>query len=1012
MEKQNWLCIISVHLLILHIAIASSFSVHHFCHYDEALALLQFKEQFKISASNEFSSDCSYFGQHPHPKITSWNESTDCCTWDGVTCHEITGHIIQLDLSCSQIEGVISPNSSLFGLSQLQKLNLAYNDFQQSRISRQFSGLTHLTHLNLSTSNFNGQIASEISHLSKLVLLDFSLHPPSSAILRLQKHDFQMLLRNLTKISVLCLSSVHIASEVPLNFSSSLTYLDLSSTGMHGNLPDHVFEIPNMQALVLGSNENLTGILPKFNSSISSLEVLDLSFTNLFGELPVSIGSLKSLNSLILFGCQFSGSLPESIGNLSKLTDLELGSNNFVGQIPRSISNFVSLKTLDLSGNGFQGPIPDSFNNLQKLTSLSLSYNSLVGPLPPSVVNLTALVDVDIRFTLLSGPLPANASGLQELISLQITHNLLNGTLPPWLFHLPAVIFLDLAFNHFTGQLPDFTGNSSLTFVFLDHNKLQGSIPKSISTLRNLIWLDLSSNNLSGIVDLIMFLNMKNLVYLYLSSNRLVCRIDKDVSLLNLGQLGLSSCGLKEFPGFIQNSKSLSYLDLSSNNIRQIPSWLTSTAWDSLTYLNLSYNAISTPFIPPWKSITVLDVRSNQLQGPLPISICNLEVLFFLDMSENKFSGEIPHCFGNFSSGLAVLNLKNNRLQGSIGMTFAWNNGLRYLGLQGNLFEGQLPRSLVKCEKLEVFDVGNNKINDTFPTWVENLKELKVLVLKSNRFFGTIDNNFKTKSPFKKLQIMDLSNNEFTGVVPIRLLTSLRAMMNSDRTESRAMYLDAGYIFYDNDYRYSLSISVKGLSMELPQIITTLTAIDLSSNRFSGEIDDVIGDLVDLKVLNLSNNRFSGHIPSSFGNLSSLESLDISCNQIDGEIPQQLTMMTSLEFLNLSQNHLVGRIPQGNQFNTFSNDSYKGNVGLCGLPLTKKCSESDFEVPPPRPIDQEEEQSDFFSGFTWKPVIIGYGFGVVLGLALGWLMFATGKPQWVVKFVEDARYQRRKQKTR
>ncbi|CDP08329.1 unnamed protein product [Coffea canephora] len=961
MEKQNWLCIISAHLLILQSAIASSFSVHHLCHHDEGLALLQFKEQFKISASNEFSSYCSYFGQHPHPKITSWNESTDCCTWDGVTCHEITGHIIQLDLSCSQIEGVISPNSSLFGLSQLRKLNLAYNDFQQSLISHEFSGLTQLTHLNLSTSNFKGQIASEISQLSKLVLVDFSLHPPSSTTLRLQKHDFQMLLRNLTEISVLCLSSVHIASEVPLNFSSSLTYLDLSSTGMHGNLPDHVFEIPNMQALVLGSNENLTGILPKFNSSISSLEVLDLSFTNLFGELPVSIGCLKSLNSLILYGCQFSGSLPESIGNLSKLTDLELGSNNFVGQIPRN-----------------------SFNNLQKLTSLSLFSNPLVGPLPPSVVNLTGLVELDIRFTSLSGPLPSNASGLQNLVSLLLTHSFLDGTLPSWLFHLPSVILLDLAFNNFTGQLPDFTGNSSLTLFFLDHNKLQGPIPKSISTLRKLIWLDLSSNNL-------------------------ICRIDSDVSLLNLGQLGLSSCGLKEFPGFIQNSKNLSYLDLSSNNIRQIPSWLPSTAWDSLTYLNLSYNAISTPFMPPWKSLSVLDMRSNQLQGPLPISICNLEVLFFLDMSENKFSGEIPHCFGNFSSELAVLNLKNNRLQGSIGMTFAWNNGLRYLGLQGNLFEGQLPRSLVKCEKLEVFDVGNNKINDTFPTWVENLKELQVLVLKSNRFFGTIDNNFKTKSPFKKLQIMDLSNNEFTGVVPIRLLTSLRAMMNSDRTESRAMYMGAGYIGYDNDYRYSLSISMKGLSMELPQIITTLTAIDLSSNRFSGEIDDVIGNLAGLEVLNLSHNRFSGHIPSSFGNLSSLESLDISCNQIDGEIPQQLTMMTSLEFLNLSQNHLVGRIPQGNQFNTFSNDSYKGNVGLCGLPLTKKCSESDFEVPPPLPIDQEEEQSDFFSGFTWKPVMIGYGFGIVLGLALGWLMFATGKPQWIVKFVEDATY---KQKTR
>ncbi|KAL3530199.1 hypothetical protein ACH5RR_009521 [Cinchona calisaya] len=121
-----------------------------------------------------------------------------------------------------------------------------------------------------------------------------------------------------------------------------------------------------------------------------------------------------------------------------------------------------------------------------------------------------------------------------------------------------------------------------------------------------------------------------------------------------------------------------------------------------------------------------------------------------------------------------------------------------------------------------------------------------------------------------------------------------------------------------------------------------------------------------------------------------------------GEIPNQLTSLTSLAFLNLSQNQLVGRIPQGRQLNTFSNDSYKGNLGLYGTPLTKNCKEN---APLPRLVhQQEEEDSDFFNGFTWKSVIVGYGCGIVLGLLVGTLMFLTRKPEQFVRFIEEEMY--------
>lgn len=35
---------------------------------------------------------------------------------------------------------------------------------------------------------------------------------------------------------------------------------------------------------------------------------------------------------------------------------------------------------------------------------------------------------------------------------------------------------------------------------------------------------------------------------------------------------------------------------------------------------------------------------------------------------------------------------------------------------------------------------------------------------------------------------------------------------------------------------------------------------------------------------------------------------------------------------------LAGRIPESSQFSTFCNDSFLGNNGLCGPPLSKQCS--------------------------------------------------------------------------
>ncbi|KAB2095658.1 hypothetical protein ES319_A01G053900v1 [Gossypium barbadense] len=180
-----------------------------------------------------------------------------------------------------------------------------------------------------------------------------------------------------------------------------------------------------------------------------------------------------------------------------------------------------------------------------------------------------------------------------------------------------------------------------------------------------------------------------------------------------------------------------------------------------------------------------------------------------------------------------------------------------------------------------------------------------------------------------------------------------------------------------------------------------LTCIDLSMNGFHGEIPKVVGELRLLQALNLSHNSLTGPIPPSFGNLAALESLDLSFNKLSGKIPSQLTNLTFLEVLRFWNNNLVGPIPHGKQFDTFENDSYRGNLGLCGFPLSKECNNDEI---PERAQDEEDNGNGNGNGngiaFIWKVAMMGYGSGVVLGISIGYIVFTTGRPRWLVRKIE------------
>ncbi|XP_057989660.1 receptor-like protein 9DC3 [Hevea brasiliensis] len=373
--------------------------------------------------------------------------------------------------------------------------------------------------------------------------------------------------------------------------------------------------------------------------------------------------------------------------------------------------------------------------------------------------------------------------------------------------------------------------------------------------------------------------------------------------------------------------------------------------------------------------------------GEASSATCKLKSLQILDLSNNSLNGFIPQCLGNFSKSLSVLHLGMNKFHGTIPETFSVGSSLRYLNFNGNQLQRKIPLSISNCRNLEILDLGNNNIDDSFPHFLGTLSNLQILILKSNKLHGLVKRPTANYS-FSKLRIFYLSSNMFSGPLPAEYFNNFKAMVNSD---VKMEYMGDP----NNSYDYSVSLTLKGLEIELVKIQTLLTTIDLSGNKFTGKIPQLIGKLKSLKQLNLSHNQLTGNIQPSLGNLSNLESLDLSSNLLVGRIPMQLVDLTFLQVFRVSHNRLKGPIPEGNQFNTFDNTSYEGNLGLCGFPL-EKCNSKESQ----QSAASKEDDSESKIGFGWKVVLAGYGCGVIFGIAMGYVVFKTRNPAWFVRMVE------------
>jgi Leucine-rich repeat (LRR) protein len=342
----SWLFLMAIYSLFLCISV---FGVSSPCSGNQQSLLLQLKNNLTFNSTMS-------------TKLVKWNQSADCCSWEGVTCKE--GHVIGLNLTNEFITGGLDNSSSLFSLQHLESLSLAYNHFNYSHeIPSEFDKLANLSYLNLSNAGFAGQIPIAISRLTRLVTLDLSTDYYNYE-LKLENPNLKVLVQNLSELMELHLDGVLISAR---------------------------------------GNEWCRAL----SSSLPNLRVLSLSYCNLSGPIDPSLQNLQSLSIIRLNDNDFSAPVPEFFADFKNLTSLEVFESRLNGKFPEKIFQVPTLQTLDLSYNFLlEGSLPE-FPPNGSLQTMVLGYTSFSGTLPSSIGNLKMLSTIDLWRCNFVGSIPA-----------------------------------------------------------------------------------------------------------------------------------------------------------------------------------------------------------------------------------------------------------------------------------------------------------------------------------------------------------------------------------------------------------------------------------------------------------------------------------------------------------------------------------------------------------------------------------------------------------------------------
>ncbi len=177
--------------------------------------------------------------------------------------------------------------------------------------------------------------------------------------------------------------------------------------------------------------------------------------------------------------------------------------------------------------------------------------------------------------------------------------------------------------------------------------------------------------------------------------------------------------------------------------------------------------------------LTHLNLGRNRLQGGIPPEASFALQLTSLHLHENLLEGTIPLELGQLP--LRSLRLDSNTFVGTVpidSVNVNWLNSLEELWLFNNQLTGEIPVLLGTATRMLDLRLSNNNLIGGIPTELYTLDRLFRIEVAGNRLSGGLDGSLA--SVFPKLEVLDLSGNEFSGPI---LFDSNFAPLQSVRLE-------------------------------------------------------------------------------------------------------------------------------------------------------------------------------------------------------------------------------------
>ncbi|XP_034500014.1 leucine-rich repeat-containing G-protein coupled receptor 5 isoform X3 [Ailuropoda melanoleuca] len=404
------------------------------------------------------------------------------------------------------------------------------------------------------------------------------------------------------------------------------------------------------------------------------------------------------------------------------------------------------------------------------------------------------------------------------------------------------------------------------------------------------------------------------------------CQCEPDGRMLL--RVDCSDLGLSELPSNL--SVFTSYLDLSMNNISQLPpNPLYSLRF--LEELRLAGNALT--YIPKGAfaglySLKVLRLDANHISYVPPSCFSGLHSLRHLWLDDNALT-EIPVQAFRSLSALQAMTLALNKIHHIPDYAFGNLSSLVVLHLHNNRIHSLGKKCFDGLHSLETLDLNYNNL-DEFPTAIRTLSNLKELGFHSNNiksipekaFVGNpslitihfYDNPIQLvgRSAFQHLpELRTLTLNgasqitefpDLTGTASLESLTLTGAQISSLPQTSCDQLPDLQVL----DLSYNLLEDLPSFS-----VCQKLQKIDLRHNEIYEIKGDTFQQLLSLRALNLAWNKIAIIHPNAFSTLPSLRKLDLSSNRLSS-FP--VTGLHGLTHLKLTGNHALQTLISSENF--------------------------------------------------------------------------------------------------